>query len=141
MSYNSLEEIVLRCEREKIPFWRAVLYSDLEDRNITEESSLNTMKKMWQAMSEAGSSYDEDLRSQSGLSGGMGGRMQKYAEKGCTLSGDRISRVIAQALEMGESNACMRRIVAAPTAGACGVLPAVLLPMVKEEDVAEEKIL
>ncbi len=141
MSYNSLEEIVLRCEREKILFWRAVLYSDLEDRNITEESSLNTMKKMWQAMSEAGSSYDEDLRSQSGLSGGIGGRMQKYAEKGCTLSGDRISRVIAQALEMGESNACMRRIVAAPTAGACGVLPAVLLPMVKEEDVAEEKIL
>ena len=50
MSYNSLEEIVLRCEREKILFWRAVLYSDLEDRNITEESSLNTMKKMCRNM-------------------------------------------------------------------------------------------
>ena len=32
-----------------------------------------------------------------------------------------------KAIKMGESNACMRRIVAAPTAGACGVIPAVLL--------------
>ena len=35
---------------------------------------------------------------------------------------------MAGALRMGECNACMKRIVAAPTAGACGVLPAVLLP-------------
>lgn len=46
--------------------------------------------------------------------------------------GDRMSRVIAQALQMGESNACMKRIVAAPTAGACGVLPAVLIPLFEE---------
>lgn len=141
MSYNSLEEIVLRCKCEKIPFWRAVLYSDMQDRDITEENSANTMKKMWKAMKEAGSAYDEKLRSQSGLSGGMGGKMQKYTEKGETLSGDRISRVIAQALQMGESNACMRRIVAAPTAGACGVLPAVLLPLAEEEEAEEDKIL
>ena len=32
---------------------------------------------------------------------------------------------------MGESNACMKRIVAAPTAGACGVLPAILIPYFK----------
>ena len=43
-----------------------------------------------------------------------------------------MSRVIAQALQMGESNACMKRIVAAPTAGACGVLPAVLIPLFEE---------
>ena len=38
---------------------------------------------------------------------------------------------------MGESNACMRRIVAAPTAGSCGVLPAVLLSYEEDFDVAE----
>ena len=43
-----------------------------------------------------------------------------------------MSRVIAQALQMGESNACMKRLVAAPTAGACGVLPAVLIPLFEE---------
>ena len=45
------------------------------------------------------------------------------------MSGGYVSEVIAEALSMAESNACMRRIVAAPTAGACGVLPAVLLPL------------
>ena len=42
---------------------------------------------------------------------------------------------------MGECNACMKRIVAAPTAGACGVLPAVLVPYVKKYEPEEEKVL
>ena len=45
------------------------------------------------------------------------------------LSGSYIQEVIATALSVGESNACMCKIVAAPTAGACGVLPAVLVPL------------
>ena len=44
------------------------------------------------------------------------------------------------ALKMGCNNACMKRIIAAPTAGACGVLPAVLIPYFKEHEVAEEKM-
>ena len=42
---------------------------------------------------------------------------------------------------MGESNACMKRIVAAPTAGACGVLPAVLVPLYEEERVSEDEVI
>ena len=60
--------------------------------------------------------------------GGDGAKMREYVQKGKTICGDYIGQVIAQALEMGESNACMKCIVAAPTAGSCGVLPAVLLP-------------
>lgn len=141
MAYNSLEEIVQRCGKEKIPFWRAVLLSDMEDRDVEEEVSVQTMKKMWDAMCEAGESYDAGRKSQSGMAGGMGGRMRTYLAGGGTLSGDLMSEVIAQALEMGESNACMRRIVAAPTAGACGVLPAVLLPYKKSLGISEDRIL
>jgi L-serine dehydratase len=42
---------------------------------------------------------------------------------------------------MAESNACMRRIVAAPTAGACGVLPAVLLPLYYREELSQQQVL
>lgn len=45
-----------------------------------------------------------------------------------------------KAIKMGESNACMRRIVAAPTAGACGVLPAVLLSYAEEHNTCEEQM-
>ena len=66
--------------------------------------------------------------SASGMVGGDGAKMRAYVQSGKTICGDYIGQVIAQALEMGESNACMKCIVAAPTAGSCGVLPAVLLP-------------
>ena len=140
MAYLSLEEIVQRCGNEGIPFWKAVQYSDMEDREATEQESFRMMEKMWRAMKEAGDSYDKDQRSRSGLVGGMGGQMREYMEKGETLSGDFISGVIAQALEMGEANACMHRIVAAPTAGACGVLPAVLLPIYKRQMASDTEI-
>ena len=140
MAYLSLEEIVQRCGNEGIPFWKAVQYSDMEDREVTKEESFRMMEKMWRAMKEAGESYDKNQRSRSGLLGGMGGQMREYLEKGNSLSGSVISEVIAQALEMGEANACMHRIVAAPTAGACGVLPAVLLPIYKRQMASDTEI-
>lgn len=140
MAYLSLVEIVQRCGNEGIPFWKAVQYSDMEDREVTKEESFRMMEKMWRAMKEAGESYDKNQRSRSGLVGGMGGQMREYLEKGNSLSGSFISEVIAQALEMGEANACMHRIVAAPTAGACGVLPAVLLPIYKRKMASDTEI-
>ena len=140
MAYLSLEEIVQRCGNEGIPFWKAVQYSDMEDREVTKEESFRMMEKMWRAMKEAGESYDKNQRSRSGLVGGMGGQMREYLEKGNSLSGSFISEVIAQALEMGEANACMHRIVAAPTAGAGGVLPAVLLPIYKRKMASDTEI-
>ena len=51
------------------------------------------------------------------------------------------AKVMSNALKMGCNNACMKRIVAAPTAGACGVLPAVLVTYYKEYNVPEEKMI
>ena len=44
-------------------------------------------------------------------------------------------------LKMGEHNACMGCIVAAPTAGACGVLPAVLIPLQRKERLTDEQMI
>ena len=72
--------------------------------------------------------------------GGDGEKMRAYVQRGKTICGDYIGAVIAQALEMGESNACMKCIVAAPTAGSCGVLPAVLLPYQKRMGLSDEEM-
>lgn len=141
MSYQSLEEINELCEEQQIPFWRAVLLDDMNERTVSEEESLQTMEGMWKAMLSASDDYDERLHSGSGLVGGIGGTMERYREKGDTLCGDFVSRVIVQALQMGESNACMKRIVAAPTAGACGVIPAVLVTLYREGHMKEEQII
>lgn len=141
MSYLSLEEINQLCREKKLSFWEAILQDDMEERNVTQDESLKTMGQMWEAMWEASEAYDEKLTSASGLVGGMGRTMEQYRKKGDTLCGDFVSKVIVQALQMGESNACMKRIVAAPTAGACGVIPAVLVPLFKENKAPKEKII
>ena len=96
---------------------------------LTEEQSMEKMRAAWHAMLESVVSYQGDQRSRSGLVGGDGARMRRYAAADTTYSGPYVQEVIATALSVGESNACMRKIVAAPTAGACGVLPAVLVPL------------
>ena len=105
-----------------------VIHSDCVDRGVTKEASFEKMRALYAAIRRARAGYDPALRSASGMVGGDGAKMRAYVQSGKTICGDYIGQVIAQALEMGESNACMKCIVAAPTAGSCGVLPAVLLP-------------
>ena len=98
------------------------------------------MAVMLQAMEDADRSYQETDRSHSGLSGGDGGKMARYIRAGKPLCGPFLSEVMAGALRMGECNACMKRIVAAPTAGACGVLPAVLLPYARQFQAGADRL-
>ena len=67
--------------------------------------------------------------------------MESYLREGNNLCGDFTGRVMAEALKMAESNACMQRIVAAPTAGSCGVIPAILLSLFREKGVLETDII
>ena len=108
------------------------------DRGVTQAESLEKMRGLYAAIRRAQRGYDPKLRSASGMVGGDGEKMRAYVQRGKTICGDYIGGVIAQALEMGESNACMKCIVAAPTAGSCGVLPAVLLPYQQREGLSDE---
>lgn len=141
MSLDSMKEIFdLMAEKNK-PFWEVVLEDDMETRQVTRIQSMAKMLLTWQAMADAADSYTGRKRSVSGLVGGDGMKMRQYCIRGEALSGGYVSEVIAEALSMAESNACMRRIVAAPTAGACGVLPAVLLPLCKYEELSQHQLL
>ena len=133
MAFEALSQILAICQKESIDFAEAVLREDMKDRLVDREASIRQMTSMWESMCDASDSYDVSRKSNSGLVGGAGGVMADYVAAGNTLCGDAMGRVIAQALQMGESNACMKRIVAAPTAGACGVLPAVLIPLFRDD--------
>ena len=129
MALNSMREIFRQMEQERLAFWEVVLAYDVEERQVSPEESKAQMLLTWQAMQDAADAYTGQRRSVSGLVGGDGMKMRQYNLRGESMLGEYVSSVIAEALSMAESNACMRRIVAAPTAGACGVLPAVLLPL------------
>ena len=140
MALDSMQEIFDAAAAGNKQFWEVVLDTDLEEREVTAEQSMEKMRASWRAMLEADDTYSGDLRSASGLVGGDGQKMRGYAAAGIALSGEYLTEVIATALCTGESNACMRKIVAAPTAGACGVLPAVLIPLYRRGDFDEDAI-
>lgn len=143
MSYQSFEEIIRVCHTDRKEFWQVILEDDMRERGVTCEESMEQMRTTWDAMLLAAATYDEKQKSSSGLTGGDGGKMERYHHQmgEQALSGAYVSGCIAAALQMGESNACMKRIVAAPTAGACGVLPAVLVPYFRKRERNTEKIL
>ena len=128
MSYQSMEEAKLRGEKENIPFWKAIQLEDAQERDVKIEDSWEKMKYMWQSMLDALDAYEPDKVSRSGLVGTEGGLMDNYRENEEPLCGDFVSKVMSNALKMGCNNACMKRIVASPTAGSCGVIPAALTP-------------
>lgn len=126
--FGSIKEILDKCESDGREFWRVILEDDMSDRNVDENESAGKMRELWDAMYQAAKGYDGSIKSASGLSGGDGKKMEEYIKTHECLCGDFMGKVITEALKMGESNACMKRIVAAPTAGACGVMPAILVP-------------
>ena len=82
---------------------------------------------------------EAELKSASGLVGGDSAKLKKYSE-GETLLGDFALKVMYTAIAVAESNACMKCIVAAPTAGSCGVMPAVLISYAERDGISDEKI-
>lgn len=138
MALDSMQEIFEKMQEGQKPFWKVVQDTDVEERQVTPEASFEKMRMTWKAMLETVDTYRGDLRSLSGLVGGDGQRMAEFAASGKALAGDYLSQVITLALCTAESNACMRKIVAAPTAGACGVLPAVLIPLYRQGGPEEE---
>ena len=140
MTYHTLQELQELAVQQKKEIWQVVQQEDMDASERTSEQSYEKMHQMYEAMKYADTSYNGNLRSASGRAGGDGEKLHEYNASGENICGAFIGLVMEKAIKMGESNACMRRIVAAPTAGSCGVLPAVLLSYEEQFAATEEQM-
>ncbi len=140
MEIHFLKDYVTYEEQEGKSIYCTVLENDMQERQVSREASFEEMRNMYRAMKQADASYDGSLRSRSGCVGGDGQRLKEYFAGHQPLVGDFVSSLMEKAVKMGESNACMKRIVAAPTAGSCGVIPAVLMTYEQSMKVSEEQL-
>ena len=140
MSFLSCEEMLAAARSQNLSLAEAILRSDLAESRLTEEASRHAMHHLWYVMEATSRDYDPAQRSRSGLSGGDAAKVEQAHQAGRSYGGDYLAEVTAEALKTAECNACMKRIVAAPTAGSCGVLPAVLLPLARAGEADEEAI-
>ena len=140
MAFQSVKELLEQNRTDNLPLWETILKDDLGVQNPSRENSLKQMQYFWDAMKHSVDSYDPADRSNSGLVGGDGEKMRRAQEQNLLYGDSFMNEIITTALKVSECNACMKRIVATPTAGSCGVMPAVLLPLVKARQIPDDLV-
>ena len=139
--FTSGEELIAICKKEGLTISEVMLRRQQELSDDTAESILKELKTTLHAMKRSvEEGLTEELESVSGLSGGDAMRLNDRAEKNA-LSGTLAAKAAAASMAVVEVNAAMGRIVAAPTAGASGILPGVLFTCAKERGWNDEKLL
>lgn len=132
LTYDTIESLCRAAEEAGLPISQVVLADQAGQMEASPETlyarMLDSLKVMQNAV-QAGMA--PDLRSASGLAGGDAAKMQAYAATG-GLTGTFLNHAMARALAVSEYNACMGKIVAAPTAGSCGIIPGTLLSVLDE---------
>lgn len=140
MAFSSVHEMIDLCKESGKPLYEVILESDLAESGLTRAESEAEMHRLWSVMQATSDDYCGADRSMSGFAGGDAAKVSAAAAQGLLYADGFFAEVMAEALKTAECNACMKRIVAAPTAGSCGVLPAVLLPLWRSGSYNEEAI-
>ena len=102
MSFSKMSEIIEASQSRNLPLWKVILDDDIQERKVTEKESFSRMKKMLDAMLEADKKYNPDLRSQSGLSGGDGAKLEVFRKNENRLIGTFLAMVMEKAVKMAE---------------------------------------
>lgn len=119
---------------------QAAVVLQAQETGMTEQQVRSTMRNHLLCMQEAvQAGLDAKLRSVSGLSGGQAAMFLQRLSGNQMLCGSLLGKAQVYAMATAECNACMGKIVAAPTAGACGILPGAILAMMEEKGIAEER--
>jgi L-serine dehydratase len=141
LKYNTVEELVEAAASSHKKISEIVLEQQAGDMESTIEEVYATMESSFDVMRQSViSGLDETLRSPSGLSGGSAAKLKKAVEEGKNHYGHLLGNAISMALAVTEFNSCMGKIVAAPTAGSCGVIPAALISVMDEYDLPKHDI-
>lgn len=141
LKYDSIQELTSAAEQGGVRLSQLVLSDQAEAMEETPETLYERMRTSFEVMRQSvAAGQKKDLRSMSGLTGGEGFLMMRYAEDSGGLCGGFLSRAMARALAAAGCNAAMGRIVAAPTAGSCGILPGCLVSLYEDRHVPERDV-
>lgn len=140
--YHNFKELLQQAEDHEVLLSEIVLQNEIEQFDTTKEIVYQKLRERYQVMKKAAEkALNERLETAGNLISGIAMQHNYYTGNGATVCGEFINTAMAMALSGSEVNASMGRICAAPTAGACGILPAVLLSIEKVKNIREEAML
>jgi L-serine dehydratase len=139
MNYRNLQDLIRLAEKRKVRIGEIVLAVEADQQRLATKRVREQMLKAWRVMQASiRQGLTKENRSVSGLSGGDARRVAKA--KPHFLS-RRLLKAVAMALGVAEVNAAMGKIVACPTAGSCGIVPAALTDAVSRLKLSEADVI
>ena len=142
MSYNNISELFNMAEERDVPLSQIVLETESALTECSYDDIYKEMERRYEVMkSSAKNALFEARKTAGGLIEGITKTHYDYTVKGDTLSGDFINKVMARALSCSEVNASMGKICAAPTAGSCGIIPAVIISLEEALNLSKKDVL
>lgn len=139
--YTSAKSMMDACKEQNKTIYELQLQEEMEAGELSKDDVYDYLRKTYEIMKKSATAgLDTPIMSMSGMTGENAYKVNEYAKNGNPVSGALITKAMARALSTSEVNASMGRIVAAPTAGASGILPATLVTMQDEFDYSDEEI-
>ncbi len=136
--FDNFSEWKKSSEDKNEPLYRAVLDFEIEQKGKNEQEIWEGVQNAFRVMKEAVSSgLNEDMTSHSGM---INNGAKKVMAFETPVLSTEFQKLISRALAAKEVNSCMGRVVAAPTAGASGILPGVLVTLQEVHSISDLKI-
>lgn len=140
--FNTGKELLELCKEKNRKISEIVIEREMEHNKMSFDELMDKMKLVLDTMlKSAYSGLDKEIISVSKLSGGNAKKLEDYKNSGRTICGDLINSAMAKALSTSEVNASMGKIVAAPTAGASGIVPSALITVKEKFNLTEENMI
>ena len=139
VNFNTVAELMALAESQQVPVHEIVLAREMHDSQRSRGDILQEMLRNWQVMQESiERGIQSTERSLSGMTGGDAKKLYAYRNQG--YMGEAAVSAAAYAVGISEVNAVMGRIVACPTAGSCGIVPAALYAAKKQKHLADADV-
>lgn len=136
--FDNFEEWKRECEKSSSPLFQPVLDFEINQKGKTEEEIWTGVSQAYRVMKEAvQSGLSEDMSSYSGM---INNGAKKVMNFSTSVLSTEFQKLIARALAAKEVNSCMGRVVAAPTAGASGIIPGAFVTLQEIHELEDRKI-
>ena len=137
--YKNAEELIKICKDTNKRIWEVALENEIKLTGLSREKVLEHFDNRLEIMFHSAQKALEHKQStKGGLIDGVANCQYEYSKKD-SISGGYINYVMALAYSCSEVNASMGKICASPTAGSCGIVPAVLMGVMKDKNISREK--
>lgn len=140
--YQTIKELLTIATEKNVSLSHVILLNEIKLFDTTEEQIFEELEKRYTVMELSAKNALKTPHATAGsLIEGITKTQYEYATQNDTICGEFLNLVMARALSSSEINASMGKVCAAPTAGACGIVPAVLVSLSEKYKYSRRKTL